>query len=161
MTLCLAFAVFVCHTTHGFLAEFCSVIVDQTMYLNSWPTHTNTRAHSNLVSFLPLKVLCILKSVLVGLCQTVPEREGQQGVRRLESMGIKHLNLSKKVQRIICMASIYKGIIVKTAAVALYHGPPSALRVRPAHMECTQPPPSQDYFATVRPHIQSWVLRNS
>lgn len=130
-------------------------------YVSKFLTNSHTRAHSNLVSFLPLKVLCILKSVLVGLCQTVPEREGQQGVRRLESMGIKHLNLSKKVQRIICMASIYKGIIVKTAAVALYHGPPSALRVRPAHMECTQPPPSQDYFATVRPHIQASVLRNS
>ena len=46
-------------------------------------------------------------------------------------MGIKHLNPSRKVQSTIC---IYKGIKVNIAVVALQHGPPSALRVKP----CTQ-----------------------
>lgn len=64
--ICFAFAAFVCHTPHGLLTELCSVIVDQTTYPSSWLTHTNTRAHNNLVRFLTIKgpFLFFLKLVL-------------------------------------------------------------------------------------------------
>lgn len=65
---------------HSLLAELCSLRADQTMYPSSWLTCNSTRAHSNVVSFLPLKLLSVLKLVLVSLCQRLchcqNEKEG-------------------------------------------------------------------------------------
>lgn len=64
------------------LAELCSVIVDQTMHLSSW------LIHSNLVSFLPLKILFIFKTLLVGLCQRLPLSELEGGILRGDTLPV-------------------------------------------------------------------------
>lgn len=59
------------------LAEPCSVIAGQIMYLRSWLTHASTRTHSNLVSFLPLKVLFSSSSKSLPETLPLPEQEGR------------------------------------------------------------------------------------
>lgn len=65
---CLAFAAFV--TPHMVCLQSCSVTVD----LSSWLTQAHTRAQSNLVSFITLKVLLHLP---IGVFGSLPEQEGR------------------------------------------------------------------------------------
>lgn len=117
-----------CHTPRGLLAELCSVTVG----LSSWLTKAHTRAQSNLVSFVTLRVL----HLPVGEClfQSNAKWEGELSVCALQE---KCRGLS------VC--SVFAKAWKSKSCNCTVTWPSWVSGGGPGHKECTPPPPFLDY----------------